>query len=108
MARRQNRNRLLVPDSRVGMAAFQADVLRKEGYAVDPAHPQAAKYQVAQSLGVPLQPGYNGQLDTESAGKVGGAIGGLMVRELVRMAQQQLTQQHTHQQQGDQSGGALQ
>jgi small acid-soluble spore protein D (minor alpha/beta-type SASP) len=83
------------------MSAFQAEVLRKEGYAVDPARPNMAKYEVAQSIGVPLQPGYNGNLEAERAGKVGGAIGGLMVRELVRMAQQQLTQQ------GDQPGGAL-
>jgi small acid-soluble spore protein D (minor alpha/beta-type SASP) len=100
MARRNNRNRLVVPNARAGMTAFQAEVLQKVGYTVDPSRPEMAKYEVAQSIGVPLTPGYNGKLQTEQAGKVGGAIGGLMVRELVRMAQQQLSQQ------GDQSGGA--
>lgn len=93
MARRNNRNRLLVPDSRAGMADFRTEVLRKEGYAVDPSRPNEAKYDVAQSIGVPLKRGYNGDLDTEAAGKVGGVIGGLMVRELVKLAQQQLAEQ---------------
>jgi small acid-soluble spore protein D (minor alpha/beta-type SASP) len=91
--RRNNRNRLLVPEARSGMEAFRAEVLRREGYSVDPNRPETAKYEVAQSIGVPLQPGYNGQLETVQAGKVGGAIGGLMVRELVRLAQAQLKQQ---------------
>ncbi|TLS50218.1 alpha/beta-type small acid-soluble spore protein [Paenibacillus antri] len=93
MARRNNRNRLLVPDSRAGMSAFRTEVLRREGYAVDPSRPNDAKYEVAQSIGVPLERGYNGGLDTEAAGRVGGAIGGLMVRELVKLAQQQLAEQ---------------
>ncbi|HZG56327.1 alpha/beta-type small acid-soluble spore protein [Paenibacillus sp.] len=91
MARR-NRNRLLVPDSRAGMAAFRTEVLRKEGYAVDPSRPEEAKYNVAQSIGVPLKRGYNGDLDTEAAGKVGGVMGGLMVRELIKLAQRQLAE----------------
>jgi len=92
LARRNNRNRLLVPSARSGMSALRAEVLRREGYAVDPNRPDDAKYEVAQSIGVPLRPGDNGSLDTESAGKVGGVIGGLMVRELVRLAQKQLSE----------------
>ncbi|MCI3922352.1 alpha/beta-type small acid-soluble spore protein [Paenibacillus sp. TRM 82003] len=93
MARRNNRNRLLVPEAQSGMEAFQAEVLRREGYPVDPSRPGDAKYGVAQSVGVPLSRGGNGNLSTEAAGKVGGAMGGVMVRELIRMAQQQLSQQ---------------
>ena len=93
MARRNNRNRLLVPESRRELAAFRTEVLRKEGYPVDPARPAEAKFEIAQSLGVPLRRGYNGDLNTESAGKVGGVIGGLMVRELVKLAQRQLAEQ---------------
>lgn len=100
MARR-NRNRLLVPEARGGMAAFQAELLRKEGYPVDPSRPGEAKYGVAQAIGVPLSRGSNGGLSTEAAGKVGGSMGGVMVRELIRLAQQQLVQQ------GERSGGRI-
>lgn len=41
-------------------------------------------------IGVPLRKGYNGQLTSEQAGKVGGRLGGSMVRELVKMAQENL------------------
>lgn len=74
------------------MQQFKADVMRQEGYRVDPAHPDDVKYEVASSLGVPLQEGGNGELKTESAGRVGGAIGGAMVREMIRLAQEKLTE----------------
>jgi hypothetical protein len=73
------------------MDAFKADVMRQEGYAVDPSRPDDVKYEVAQSLGVPLQHGDNGNLTTEDAGRVGGKIGGSMVREMIRLAQQRLS-----------------
>lgn len=66
--------------------------MRKEGYAVDPAHPDDVKYEVAKSLGVPLMPGDNGHLTTEDAGHVGGKIGGSMVREMIRLAQAKLSE----------------
>ncbi|WP_274362292.1 alpha/beta-type small acid-soluble spore protein [Paenibacillus thermotolerans] len=91
MARRSRR--LLVPQAGLGMSMLKADIMRREGYAVDPNRPETVKYAVAQKLGVPLEPGYNGGLTTEDAGKVGGAIGGQMVRELIRRAQQQLAGQ---------------
>lgn len=72
------------------MNAFKAEVMRREGYAVDPQHPDDVKYEVADSLGVPLKPGDNGQLSTESVGHVGGKIGGAMVREMIRLAQEKL------------------
>jgi|GEM_PF-151452 len=92
VARNRRRNRLIVPEAREGITAMQAEVLRREGYTVDPNRPHQAKYEVASEIGVPLQPGYNGNIKAEEAGKVGGVIGGLTVRELVRLAQQQLSQ----------------
>lgn len=73
------------------MMNFQAEVMRSEGFAVDPNRPEDVKYEVAKELGVPLTRGYNGQLPAESAGRVGGRIGGSMVKELVRLAQENLT-----------------
>lgn len=89
MARRR---RLAVPGAEAGVAALKADVMRKEGYPVDPVRPDDVKYEVAKDLGVPLRPdGSNGKLTTEEAGLVGGKIGGSMVREMIRMAQRKLT-----------------
>ncbi|ANY73687.1 MAG TPA: small acid-soluble spore protein [Paenibacillus lactis] len=71
------------------MQQFMNDVMRNEGYQVNPQ--QEVKYEVAKTLGVPLKPEGNGNLTTEQAGKVGGAIGGSMVREMIRMAQESLS-----------------
>jgi len=83
MARRSRRRRS--PE----MQQFINDVMRNEGYQVNPQ--QEVKYEVAKTLGVPLKPEGNGNLTTEQAGKVGGAIGGSMVREMIRMAQESLS-----------------
>jgi len=79
-----------VPGVEQGMQAFKADVMKREGYAVDPNRPDDVKYEVAKELGVPLQPGDNGDLTTEAAGHIGGKIGGSMVREMIRLAQEQI------------------
>jgi small acid-soluble spore protein D (minor alpha/beta-type SASP) len=89
MSRRRSR-RLLVPGAEESMNAFKAEVMRQEGYTVDPNRPSDVKYEVAKQLGVPLTPNDNGQLTTESVGQVGGKIGGAMVREMVRLAKEQL------------------
>ncbi|KOP69052.1 alpha/beta hydrolase [Bacillus sp. FJAT-18019] len=73
------------------MQQFMTNVMRNEGYQVDPQRQQDLKYEVARTLGVPLKPGDNSDLTTGQAGKVGGAIGGSMVREMVRMAQESLS-----------------
>lgn len=91
MARRNRR--YAVPGVEQGMQTFKADVMKREGYAVDPNRPDDVKYEVAKELGVPLQPGNNGGLTTESVGHVGGKIGGSMVREMVRLAQEQLAKE---------------
>jgi small acid-soluble spore protein D (minor alpha/beta-type SASP) len=89
MTRRSGR-RILVPGAEKGLTAFKAEVMRREGYAVDPNRPDDVKYEVAEELGVPLKPQYNGKLSTESVGHVGGRIGGTMVREMVRLAKEEL------------------
>lgn len=89
MARRSRR--LVVPGAGAELDRFKAEVMRRQGYAADPARPDAVKYEVARSLGVPLQPGDNSRLTTGDAGKVGGQIGGAMVREMIRMAQEKLS-----------------
>jgi small acid-soluble spore protein D (minor alpha/beta-type SASP) len=91
MARRSGR-RPLVPESQQALDLLKAEVMKEKGYAVNPSQPDKVKYEVARSLGIPLNQGYNGQLNTESAGKIGGEIGGSMVRAMVKMAQQQLAQ----------------
>ncbi|MCA0756872.1 alpha/beta-type small acid-soluble spore protein [Paenibacillus sp. N4] len=88
MARR--RRRYAVPGAEQGMQQFKAEVMKREGYAVDPARPDDVKYEVAKELGIPLQPGDNGNLTTESAGHIGGKIGGSMVREMIRLAQDKI------------------
>lgn len=93
MARR-SRRRLLVSEAEQGMQALKADVMKREGYSVNPARPDDVKYEVAKTLGVPLQPGDNGELQTEDAGRVGGKIGGPMVREMIRLAQEQMMKQN--------------
>ncbi|TCZ78215.1 alpha/beta-type small acid-soluble spore protein [Paenibacillus albiflavus] len=92
MARRNNR-KYVVPGAEQAMQAFKSDVMKSEGYAVNPNRPDDVKFEVAKELGVPLQPEGNGQLTTESAGQIGGKIGGSMVREMIRLAQERLANQ---------------
>jgi hypothetical protein len=91
MARRRSK-RPVVPEAGQGLDWLKGQVMKREGYQVNPERPDQVKFEVARQLGVPLQQGYNGHLRTEDAGKIGGEIGGAMVRELVRMAQERLAQ----------------
>lgn len=70
---------------------LKGSVMKAKGYDVNQSDPDAVKYEVAQEQNVPLKKGYNGQLTSEQAGKVGGPIGGNMVKEMVKMAQEQMT-----------------
>lgn len=88
MARR--RKKYAVAGVEQGMQHFKAEVMKKQGYAVDPQAPDNVKFEVAKELGVPLKASGNGQLTTEQAGHIGGKIGGSMVKEMIRLAQQQL------------------
>lgn len=74
------RNKILVPEARRGLDELKARV-------ANAGSPEDAKFEAAEEVGVPLNKGYNGQLTSEQAGKVGGRLGGSMVRELVKMAQ---------------------
>jgi small acid-soluble spore protein D (minor alpha/beta-type SASP) len=90
MSRRSSR-RLLVPGAQQSLDAFKVAVMQREGYSVNPMKPDDVKYEVARSMGIPLNNrGDNGNLTTKSAGQVGGRIGGSMVREMVRIAKEQL------------------
>ncbi|GHI01319.1 alpha/beta-type small acid-soluble spore protein [Neobacillus kokaensis] len=77
------RNKILVPEARKALDDLKAKVVQSQS-------PEDAKFEAAEEMGVPLKKGYNGQLTSEQAGKVGGRLGGSMVRELVKMAQQNL------------------
>ncbi|XEC93336.1 alpha/beta-type small acid-soluble spore protein [Paenibacillus tarimensis] len=89
MARRRRQH--LVQGAEQGLNTLKANLMRQQGYAVDPNRPDDVKFEVAKTLGVPLKAGDNGELTTEQAGKVGGNIGGPMVREMIRLAQETLT-----------------
>lgn len=80
-------------DSAVRLSRFKAEVMKREGYNVNPERPDDVKFEVAQSLGVTMREGDNGDLTTAKAGKVGGAIGGSMVKEMIRLAKQRLNDQ---------------
>ncbi|MEW8986235.1 MAG: alpha/beta-type small acid-soluble spore protein [Bacillus sp. (in: firmicutes)] len=82
MARR--RNKILVPEARASLDQLKARLHNQT-------NPENVKYEVAKEVGVPLKHGYNGNLSTQDAGKIGGKIGGSMVREMVKMAQQAMT-----------------
>ncbi|MNC43482.1 Small, acid-soluble spore protein, alpha/beta type [compost metagenome] len=91
MGRRKNRQ-YAYPVSPSAINTFKADVMRQEGYTVNSQEPDQVKFEVAQSMGIPLSQGDNGQLKTEDAGRIGGKIGGAMVKEMIRMAQQHLAE----------------
>jgi hypothetical protein len=77
------RNKILVPEAREGLDRLKAQVTNAET-------PEAAKFEAAREHGIPLNNGYNGQIQAKDAGKIGGSIGGSMVKEMVKMAQREL------------------
>lgn len=80
---KKNRNKILVPEARQELDELKAKV-------TGTSKPENTAVEVAKELGIPLKDGYNGQLTSFQAGKVGGKIGGSMVKELVKMAQENL------------------
>lgn len=89
----RKRRSYAVPNVEQHMKSFKAEVMKKEGYAVDAERPDDVKYEVAKEIGVPLSTGHNGELTTEEAGHIGGKIGGSMVKELIRIAQEKLVEE---------------
>ncbi|HET7578039.1 MAG TPA: alpha/beta-type small acid-soluble spore protein [Bacillales bacterium] len=83
-------NKILVPEAREELNNLKAQVLAKQGYPVDKANPEQAKYEVAEDHNIPLKKGYNGDIKAKQAGEIGGNIGGQMVREMIQMAEQSL------------------
>jgi hypothetical protein len=77
------RNKLLVPEAREGVDQLKAKVANTQ-------NAEQAKYETAKEVGVPLKEGYNGNLTSRQAGKIGGKLGGNMVREMVKMAEERL------------------
>jgi small acid-soluble spore protein D (minor alpha/beta-type SASP) len=55
------------------------------------------KFEVASSIAVPLQQGYNGEITSRQAGSVGGRLGGRlggqMVKQMIAQAEQSLSGQ---------------
>lgn len=90
----RNHKQPLVPEAAEALKKFKGTVMAEEGYPVDLDNPEKVKYEVAQELGIPLTEGYNGNLKTKNAGKVGGTIGGKMVHEMIRLAQKKLLDKH--------------
>ncbi|UOR13623.1 alpha/beta-type small acid-soluble spore protein [Halobacillus amylolyticus] len=85
------RNKILVPEARKDLDLLKARVMKGKGYDANMTTPNDVKYEVAKEQGIPLKKGYNGQITSEQAGKVGGPIGGNMVKEMVKMAQEKMT-----------------
>jgi hypothetical protein len=67
--------------------------MKEAGYNVSEQAPDDVKYEVAKDMGVQLQKGYNGQITSKDAGRVGGQIGGRMVKELIQQAKANLGKQ---------------
>ncbi|MFS0877460.1 small, acid-soluble spore protein, alpha/beta type [Solibacillus isronensis] len=80
---KKNRNKILVPEAKQELDLLKAKVTGSS-------NPGVTALEVAKELGIPLKEGYNGQLTSFEAGKVGGKIGGSMVKELIKMAQESL------------------
>lgn len=78
-----SRRKPLVPEAKNGLDQLKARVQQV-------ADPSQAKFEAAAELHIPLQQGYNGNLTSHDAGRIGGKLGGSMVKELIRSAQEQL------------------
>lgn len=89
MARRRNRNRLLIPEAHQDVERFKTKVMNQVlGTHIQ--DPDEIKMEVAKQLDIPLSKEGNGDLKAEDAGKIGGAIGGNMVKEMIRLAEKNL------------------
>src|SRR5690606_18815986 len=84
----------LVPQLRQNPAARVSPVpappASPGAWAFAPGDFEQLKFELAQELGVPLQPGYNGDLTSREAGRLGGKIGGNMVRRMIAFPEQVL------------------
>jgi small acid-soluble spore protein D (minor alpha/beta-type SASP) len=72
---------------------YKSAAMKEKGYSIDPSKPDLVKYEVADELGISLEKGYNGNMTSENAGKIGGQIGGSMVKKMIADAQRNLKNQ---------------
>ncbi|MDF2628129.1 MAG: small acid-soluble spore protein alpha/beta type [Symbiobacteriaceae bacterium] len=95
-----NRNRLLVSAAAGALDQLKFEVAQDLGMHVSsPQELQQTidrrKFEIASEIGVPLQPGYNGEITSRQAGKVGGRLGGhlggQMVKRMIAQAEEQLS-----------------
>lgn len=91
------RRKILVPEASEALEQLKKKVMSQEGFHVEGLAANQVKYEVANEMGIPFEKGYNGNLKSAEAGKIGGKMGGSMVREMVKMAEEQLKK-------GDNSG----
>jgi small acid-soluble spore protein D (minor alpha/beta-type SASP) len=85
-----SRRRPLVSEATDGLNRLKVSVMNKEGFKIPNNEPEQVKMEIAKEQGIVMNEGYNGQLTSREAGKVGGPIGGKMVSELIKMAKNQL------------------
>jgi hypothetical protein len=84
-----NNNQVLVPGAADALDQLKLEVAQELG--VPAANEQelqrtidARKYEIAAEIGVPLEHGYNGDLTSRQAGKVGGRLGGHLGGQMVK------------------------
>ncbi|MBA9025316.1 MULTISPECIES: alpha/beta-type small acid-soluble spore protein [Bacillaceae] len=82
--------KILVPEAREGLDQLKGRIMKAKGYDVNMTEPDNVKFEIAEEQGIPLKKGYNGQLTSKQAGKIGGTIGGNMVKEMIKIAQEQI------------------
>ena len=78
------------PEELHALNHYKSSAMKDKGYNVK--DPDQLKYEVAQSLGIPLNKGYNGNITSENAGKIGGQIGGSMVKKMIAEAKKQISE----------------
>lgn len=100
VADNNNNNQPVVPGAGAMLQQLKYEVAQEIGW--NPANLQdlqykinQSKYEIASEIGVPLTQGYNGNLTSSQAGKVGGRLGGRlggqMVKRLITQAEQILS-----------------
>lgn len=82
------RNKILVDNARTGLDLLKTKVAGVNNH-------DEAKFEAANEVGIPLKSGYNGQMTSMQAGRIGGYLGGSMVKTLVKMARENLNKTHS-------------
>lgn len=105
-------NRYLNPLAARALEDMKLEVAQELGYFQhqDGNNPQAEydmtldrmKYEVAEDLGIQMNHGYNGDMTTRDAGRIGGQmgghIGGQMVKRMIEYAEARMAEDYNKQQ----------